>query len=181
MTGFEFLFSFYGLVLGLAVANVASSFAKMYADRAEISVGWAPPLLGIVILSAAMQQWVSFWGGRDVLTMGPWELLTCLGMALPYIFVSEAVLLRRGSTSGSLEQHYLDERLVLLGVLFVPILVSATYNFSHGATGDAIVSLALLYGHRALILAVLLLWKNIWAHRVGLALLAASNLVELFA
>ena len=44
MSGFEFLFSFYGLLLGLAVANVTSSFADAWRSRSEWQVGTAPPL-----------------------------------------------------------------------------------------------------------------------------------------
>ena len=53
MSGFEFLFSFYGLLLGLAVANVTSSFADAWRSRSEWHVGAAPPLLGTFILLAA--------------------------------------------------------------------------------------------------------------------------------
>lgn len=33
MSGFEYLFTFYGLLLGLAVANVATGFADMWRSR----------------------------------------------------------------------------------------------------------------------------------------------------
>ena len=43
---FDYLFSFYGLLLGIAVANVAIGFADMWRDCGKIAVGYCPPLLG---------------------------------------------------------------------------------------------------------------------------------------
>lgn len=39
MGSFDYLFSFYGLLLGIAVANVAIGFADMWRDCEKISVG----------------------------------------------------------------------------------------------------------------------------------------------
>ena len=45
MTGFEFLFTFYSLLLGLAVANIATDFADFGTDlpgygRLDVVAGW---------------------------------------------------------------------------------------------------------------------------------------------
>ena len=45
MNSFDYLFSFYGLLLGIAVANVALGFADMWRDCERIQVGTCPPLL----------------------------------------------------------------------------------------------------------------------------------------
>ena len=50
MDSFDYLFSFYGLLLGIAVANVAIGFADMWRDSEKIGVGYCPPLLGIVVM-----------------------------------------------------------------------------------------------------------------------------------
>jgi hypothetical protein len=105
MSGFEYLFTFYGLLLGLAVANVATGFADMWRGRADTKVGWATPLLGLFIMLGAAQQWVSFWGGRDSLTMGPWELLISIGVAFPYIFVSQGMFPRDQDRWPSLDDY----------------------------------------------------------------------------
>jgi len=94
MGGFEFLFSFYSLLLGLAVARVATGFADMWRGRKNMVVGISPILLGLLILFSAAQQWMSFWRGRAVLTMGPWQILVSIAAALPYVFVSQAMLPR---------------------------------------------------------------------------------------
>jgi len=119
MDGFNFLFSFYGLLLGLAVASVTTAFAEMWRNHERVPVGRALPLLGVFILLAAAEQWVSFWQSRTGLTMGPWQLLTGLAMALPYIFVSQAMAPRSDDTRWpTLEDYYSAHRRTLLAVLW---------------------------------------------------------------
>jgi hypothetical protein len=91
MNGFEFLFSFYSLLLGLAVANVATGFADIWRGRRETPVGTPTVLLGLLILFSAAQQWMSFWRGRDSLTMGRWQILVSIAVALPFVFISRAM------------------------------------------------------------------------------------------
>ena len=187
MTGFEFLFSFYGLLLGLAVANVATSFADMWRDRNATPVGVAPPLLGLFILLAAAEQWASFWGARDALTMEPWEMLTSMGMALPYIFVSQGMFPREQRGWASLEAYYLAHSRVLMAVLTIPPLVSLGYNLAFNPYGRAlpaaeyIAYLAGDYGLRLVVPGALLVFRRLWVHRVGIAVLCALTLYELFA
>jgi hypothetical protein len=179
ITGFEFLFSFYGLLLGLAVANVATSFADMWRGRTEWAVGVAPPLLGLFILLAAAQQWTSFWAGRASLTMGPWEVLTAMGMALPYIFTSQAMFPRKLDTGSSIEDYYLAHRRVLMGMLMVPPVVSLCYNIFVSSRAPLPV---LAFQSPALLIPLsLALWNNRWAHYLGLVLLCLYMLMRLFA
>jgi hypothetical protein len=185
MTGFEFLFSFYGLLLGLAVANVTSSFADTWRRRGKWKMGIAPPLLGLFILLAATQQWVSFWAARDSLTMGSWEMLTSMGMALPYIFVSHAMFPVDLNEGGSLEDHYFRQRPILLGALLVPPLVSLSYNILARPPLPGFVDYILLiaggYGPRLAIPVVLLVSRHRWVHWIGMALLSAWMVALLFA
>ena len=61
MNAFEYLFSFYGLLLGLAAANVATGFADIWRDRREIAVGVCTPLVAVIVLLGCMNLWLSFW------------------------------------------------------------------------------------------------------------------------
>jgi hypothetical protein len=179
MRGFEYLFTFYGLLLGLAVANVATGFAGMWRSRVVTKAGWATPLLGLFILLAAAQQWVSFWGGRDSIGMGPWELLVSLAVAFPYIFVSQAMFPKDHDRWPSLEDHYLAHNRVLLAVLLVPPLASQAYNigrYGNWPQGEFLVYL----GARVGIPLILILVQRLWVHRVGLALLSAAILGAIF-
>jgi hypothetical protein len=43
---FGFMFAFYGLLLGLAVAEVASGFSRAYDERKTRRLGFVAPLFG---------------------------------------------------------------------------------------------------------------------------------------
>jgi hypothetical protein len=98
MSGFDFLFSFQSLLLGLAIARVATGFADMWRGRKDMVVGISPILLGLFILFSVAHQWMSAWEARSVLTIGPWPILNSIGVALPYVFVSQAMLPREQDT-----------------------------------------------------------------------------------
>lgn len=178
MSGFEFLFSFYSLLLGLAVARVATGLADHWRTRVKTSFGISTLLLGILVLLSVAQQWLSFWRARDVLTMGPWEVLTCMGMSLPYIFISQAMLPQAHDDCTDLDDHYLQNSRPLLLALLVPPTVSLAYNvavqgFNWGYAINyvlpLVVPIALVFSTRG------------WLHRAGLSLLVVHVLVLMFA
>jgi hypothetical protein len=178
MTGFEYLFTFYGLLLGLAVANVATGFADMWRSRENIRAGWTTPLLGLFVLLAAAHQWVSFWGGRDAITMEPWNLLISMAVAFPYIFVSTGMFPREQDGWGSLEEYYAAHSRALMGVLTLPALASVTYNAVRYGLPDGLYVASM--GVRIGIPAALMFIRRPAAHRAGLTLLCVWMLVLLF-
>lgn len=182
MSGFEYIFTFYGLLLGLAVANAVGNVAEMWRANETVKVGLAPPLLCVFILLAAAQQWVSFWGAREELTMSPVNLLMCIGMAVPYTFVSHGMTPAREG-SASFESFYLDHRKMLMGVLAIPPLLSLIYNVAldgFGDLGQFALGMAVITGPRVLIPLWLALTRSPRAHAIGLGLLAAHTLWRLF-
>jgi hypothetical protein len=184
MSGFEVLFSFYGLLLGLAVSQVTSSFADTWRRRGNWRIGIVPPLLGLFVLLAVAQQWHSFWNARDALNMGPWELLTAMGMALPYIFLSHAMFPVGLDSGGSLEDHYFQQRYVLLGVLLVPPVVSLAYNILAGPPQPFLTYLEMIglgQGPRWMIPVALIIWRRRWVHVTGMILLCLWMILLLFA
>jgi hypothetical protein len=180
MSGFEYLFTFYGLLLGLAIANVTTGFADMWRSRDDIETGWTTPLLGLFVLLAAAQQWVSFWGGREFLTMEPWNLTISMGVALPYIFISRGMFPRQQDKWRSLEDYYAAHSRVLMGMLMVPSLTSLIYNGARSGDvpeGLAAISYVLGIG----IPLSLVSTRRPWAHRMGLSFLCAWMLFMMFA
>ena len=178
MSGFEFLFSFYSLLLGLAVAGVATGLADSWRPRAHAGFGATTSLLGLLVLLSAARQWLSFWENRDVLTMGPWEVLVCMGMSLPYIFISQAMFPHERGNCIDYDGYYLQNRRPLLLALLVPPVVSFSYNAAlQGIDGSYVNTYAL----PLLVPIVLVFSKWQWLHRLGLALLVFNVLVLMFA
>ena len=46
MTGFELVFSLFGLLLGLCVAEVLGGLGRALEHREDVSIGWFTPMLG---------------------------------------------------------------------------------------------------------------------------------------
>ncbi|MHA6722153.1 hypothetical protein [Sphingomonas sp. RS2018] len=128
MSAFEALFAFYGLLLGLAVAAVATGFGEQWRRRRHRPIGWLAPMLGIYVLLAATRQWQNFYAARDALTMTPATLFMCLAMALPYTFVAQVMFPAADDAVVSGDAHYLADRRILLGVLMIPPAISFAFN-----------------------------------------------------
>lgn len=179
MSGFEYLFTFYGLLLGLAIANVTTGFADMWRAREEIRPGWTTPLLGLFILLAAAHQWVSFWSGRNDINMEPWNLMISIGVALPYVFVSRGMFPRQQDRWSSLEDYYIAHRRVLLAAIAAPALASLIYNAARVSLPDPLSGLS--YAIRILLPATLMLTSRLWVQRAGMAVLCGWMLFLVFA
>jgi hypothetical protein len=123
---FDYLFSFYGLLLGIAVANVAIGFADMWRDSERIEVGTSPPLLACVVLLGGMNVWLTTWQTRHDVGVSGWQMLAAAGIALPYVFVSRAMFPgEEKEPELSLEDHFLRHRVLILAMLTVPPVVGA--------------------------------------------------------
>ena len=182
MSGFEYIFPFDGLLLGLAVANAVGNRAEMWRSSGAVKVGLTPPLLCVFILLAAAQQWVSFWEARDALTMTAPNLLICIGMAVPYTFVSHGMTPAREG-SASFESFYIDHRKTLMGVLIIPPVLSMIYNFAMqgvGEVGELVFYAGAIVAPRVLIPACLAFTRSPRVHALGLAILAAHTVWRMF-
>lgn len=178
MSGIEFLFSFYSLLLGLAVANVVTGFAESWQMRARTSLGLSTLLLGLLILFRAAQQWLSVSGASATLTMDAWNVLTSMGMALPYIFISRAMLPREHDNCTHLDDYYLQNSRALMLALLVPPAVSLARNVAvFGLEGMPVDLFAVKYGIPLLVPVALLFSRHQWHHRVGLTLLVVLIVV----
>lgn len=179
MSGFEFLFTFYSLLLGLAVANIATDFADMWRQRHTRMAGTSTVLLGLFILLSVAQQWISFWAGREILVMGPTNLLVCIAIAFPYIFASQAMFPAQHDGCTSLEDYYMAHSRVLFGVLLIPTVVTLGYNLLVRNLMDW--PDAWFFVVRLGIPMLLMAFRIRWLHRTGLVLLIAALFVRIYA
>jgi hypothetical protein len=124
---FDYLFSFYGLLLGIAVANVAIGFADMWRDCERIEVGTCPPLVASSVLLGGMNVWMQMWLARPFATVNGVQMLAAAAISLPYVFVSRAIFPGlENQPERSLEEHYLKHRKIILILLATPTVISVT-------------------------------------------------------
>lgn len=66
MTVFEFVFSLYSLLFGLALAQVFGGFGNTLQERHKLKVGWLTPLLGLFVILDLTSFWEIGWQLRDM-------------------------------------------------------------------------------------------------------------------
>ncbi len=178
MSGFEYIVSFYALLLGLAVANVVIGFADMWRERERLPIGWCPPLLAASVLIGAMNTWLSTWQTHQAVTVDAWQMIAALGICLPYVFVSRAMTPPEGEKIG-LEEHYLKSRIPILLALALPPIFSVWSkirldHFQYTGIDD------LWHVARVLVPGALMVMPSRTAQRVGLAALNLLLVIGLF-
>ena len=65
MSEFEFAFSLFGLLLGLALAEGLGGLAKALKASHRVRIGWPTALLGIFVSCDVVTFWVYGWGMRS--------------------------------------------------------------------------------------------------------------------
>jgi len=74
MSGFEFSFSLFGLLLGLALAEGLGGLSRALKARHEVRIGWATALLGIFVSCDVVTFWMYGWTLRGLLKLS-WPML----------------------------------------------------------------------------------------------------------
>ena len=139
MSAFEFLFSFYGLLLGLTLVEVVSGFSRALDARKERPMGIILPLLTGVIVMDIATQWGSAWRDFREVEFSFRYLVAALLMTLAYYFSATQLFPRDRSSVRSLDEHFFAHRVAILGgVLFANVLATMDAMYKQWAlTGFA--------------------------------------------
>jgi hypothetical protein len=196
MSGFDFVFALFSLLLGLSIAEILGGFAgimKLHArERAGIATGVRTgrlvPLLAVLVLLNQLSFWMVAYHVRDTL---PFSILTLLGTLVVvggyYLF---AVLIFPDSIElwpdfdAYYDQHnrfilagmfLLNTAGILIGMIYHPKVTAAQQLVRDSTTGD-LAALSVFAG-LALML-VLIFARGRRVNAVLLTLLIVLNLCE---
>jgi uncharacterized membrane protein YhdT len=124
MSQFEFFMTFYGLLLGLAVAEVLLGFANLLRHRARPRLGLLTPLLGLLVFLQLMAIFIDAWTRLQgvAITMEGLALPTAIGVAM--FFVSVIIVPRDPAEWSDLDDYFLRNRRWAIGLMIgVNVLV----------------------------------------------------------
>jgi hypothetical protein len=139
MDAFSFYFSFYGLILGLAVAQVASGFLNAVGTREEIKIGWLTPALAIFIFVDITSFWIYAWGIREIFRISWGVMYLGLLISLLYYFASGLVFPRKVEQWPDLDTYYWRHKRLVIGGILIPNLIAFTQTtISHPPTIDPV-------------------------------------------
>jgi len=106
---FAFLFGFYGLLLGLAVAEITAGFSRAWDERRRRPLGVVGPLFGAVLLLDLLTYWLAAWGHRDLKEVTFVVAFISALAALLYYFAATQVFPKEGQ-GDTLDAHIMDHR-----------------------------------------------------------------------
>jgi len=115
MSAFEFFFSFYGLLLGLSVAVIATGLATAIQHRKKVRIGRLTPLLATFVALDIATFWDSAWTNFRDMPFSYGLLVAGLAVALVYFIAATLVFPHQIEDGDSLDDHFwANKRIVLL-------------------------------------------------------------------
>ena len=115
MTNFEFVFSLFGLLLGLSLAELLGGFARSLQRRAKLRVGWLLPLLGLLILLDVASFWIVAWSVRHAVPIDYFPLMVGLLICCLYYLVASLVFPNDLDEWQDLDDYYFQHRVQVVG------------------------------------------------------------------
>jgi hypothetical protein len=123
---FEFLAGFFGVLLGLVIAQVATKLAEAIDEHQERPVGLLTSLLAAFVLCDVTGFWLWIWSAREVITVSWQSVFGSTALAIIYYLAAALMFPREAGRWASYDEHYwARKRLVLGGILAVNIATLA--------------------------------------------------------
>lgn len=115
MTNFEFVFSLFGLLLGLGLAEVLGGFGTAIQSRKKIRIGWLTPLLGLLVALDLTSFWMIAWSTRDLVPAHYLSLLSVLILIGLYYFIAKITFPDEPGEWPDYDNYYFEHRQLVLG------------------------------------------------------------------
>jgi hypothetical protein len=119
MSAFEFFFSLFGLILGLAMANVAAGASDILRDRTRTKVGWLTPFLVLFLLMDLTSFWIVSYTNMQGIRVNFPTMLGAVALAVTYFFSAAVVFPKKLEEWPSLDDYYMAHYRWVIGGVFV--------------------------------------------------------------
>lgn len=174
MSPFDFVFSLFGLLLGLALAEVLGGFSRAFKARGHVRIGWLTPLLGILVMFDLTSFWISAWSMRDFVPVHQWVLLVVLVHVGLYYVAATLIFPDDARGERDYDEHYFRNSRYVLGAIalanapsYLVEFIRRTYFSTAFNAGVSAAFLALLAG-------------AMWARSRRLSLMLLLALIALY-
>jgi hypothetical protein len=188
MTGFEFLFTLFSLVLGLALTEILSGLGRsleyFFASRdkndgRQFRIGWLTPLLGVFVILDLLSFWASAWSLRDVIAISSSAMLGVVAFSSAYFLAARMVFPSEPDNFVDLDQHFFRVRKLVLGILLLLVCAQYLYYLTIPSMAEAVHNpfvLGMTLVLAALMLAAMFVRQH-WLNLLTLVLLCLRYLV----
>ncbi len=157
MSAFEFAFTLFGLVLGLALAEVLAGFVRVLKARTlrpetdvAIRFGWQTPLLALVVVLDLISFWFGAWETRAAIPINFAALVFSAALAGIYYAAASLVLPDDPERWPDLDDWFARHKAQVAGGIFAAnllfslgeVLLSGTWSTSNLGRVTQVVYLA---------------------------------------
>lgn len=184
MSQFELVFAVYGLLLGLAIAEVLGGFSralKLKRGTKAVRIGWLTPLLGILVMLDLTSFWLLAWDAREQIEANYATLVGVLAMVGIYYLAATLIFPDTPEEWPDFDDWYDKQNRMVIGGLLAANVASwigvGVLDVIHplpepaaGATNATAEALYMISGFSVLALFVALLTVN--SRRWNVAMLA---------
>lgn len=125
MNGFEYIFTLFGLLLGLALAEGLGGLARALKARHRVHIGWPTALLGLFVSCDLVTFWQYGWQMRELIPV-TWPVMFG-GFLVTAIYYLAASLVFPDGDLDDLEAHFdRHYRTVIAGVFACNVVLFGT-------------------------------------------------------
>jgi hypothetical protein len=118
MDSFSFVFSLFGLLMGLALAEAIQGFGRALELRHKIRIGWLTPLLGLLITFDITSLWLIAWQSRAAIPVSFISLAAGLVIFGIYYLVAQLAFPEDVARWPDLDTYYFQHRRWLMGGMY---------------------------------------------------------------
>jgi hypothetical protein len=129
---FDFVFTLFGLLLGLSLAEVLGGFGKALKARKRVRIGLLTPLLGTVVMFDLVSFWTIAWNMRASIPVNYLTLLGALLLTGAYYLAATLVFPDDPDDTPDFDTHFWANRRAVLGAVFLLNLPSWLYDWWTG-------------------------------------------------
>ncbi|WP_303762546.1 hypothetical protein [Sphingobium yanoikuyae] len=191
MSAFDLVFAVFGLLLGLAIAEVLGGFAralKLKRTAKPVRIGWLTPLLGLFVLLDLTSFWGSAYIMRDQMDASYLTLVVVLAIVGVYHLAASLIFPDEPEQWPDFDDWYdRQKRMVIGGLLLANVAVTIGQGVleevrpvADAPAGPlAPYAAPILLGGLVGLLTLLVALLRVRSRRTNMAMLIAANLILL--
>lgn len=117
MGEFDYAFSLFGLILGLALAEALSGLVRAIDTRGKLRIGWLTPLMSLIVALDVISFWGLIWNVRAAIDVSYLSLVVGGVLAGTYYVATALSFPRDPADWSDLDDFFMSRRVAVFGIV----------------------------------------------------------------